>query len=95
MIEWYSQFDTTMQFYWGCAIVGSAIFLIQALLTLMGMDHDIDMDADIDLGAGDTMDMGRWTLIVLYPQYSQLHRRTWVGAVYVFRVSLPINFCSV
>lgn len=58
MIEWYSQLDTTMQVYWGCAIVGSVIFLVQALLTLIGMDSDLDMDADIDLGDGDTMDMG-------------------------------------
>lgn len=58
MIEWYSQLDTTMQVYWGCAIVGSVIFAIQTILTLIGMDSDLDMDTDIDLGDGDTMDVG-------------------------------------
>lgn len=58
MVEWYSQLGATMQVFWGCAIVGSAIFLIQALLTLIGMDHDLNMDVDADLGDGDTMDLG-------------------------------------
>ena len=58
MIEWYSQLDTTMQVFWGCAIVGSIIFIIQALLTLIGMDSDLDMDTDIDMSSGDTMDLG-------------------------------------
>lgn len=58
MVEWYSHLDATMQVFWGCAIVGSAIFLIQAILTLIGMDTDLDMDTDIDLGDGDTMDLG-------------------------------------
>lgn len=58
MLEWYSQLDTTMQVFWGCAIVGSVIFLIQAVLTLIGMDSDLNMDTDIDLGEGDTMDLG-------------------------------------
>ncbi len=34
------------------------MFLVQAILTLLGMDHDLDMDTDVDLGDGDTMDMG-------------------------------------
>lgn len=58
MLQWYSSLDTTMQVFWGCAIVGSVIFLVQALLTLIGMDHDLDMDTDVDLGDGDTMDLG-------------------------------------
>lgn len=58
MLDWYSQLETSMQVFWGCAIVGSVIFLVQALLTLIGMDHDLDMDVDADLGDGDTMDLG-------------------------------------
>lgn len=58
MIEWYSQLNPTMQVFWGCAIVGSAFFLIQAVLTLLGMDSDLDMDTDVDFSDGDTMDLG-------------------------------------
>lgn len=58
MLDWYSQLDASMQVFWGCAIVGSAIFLVQALLTLIGMDHDLDMDVDADFSDGDTMDLG-------------------------------------
>lgn len=58
MVEWYSQLDTSMQVFWGCAIIGSAIFIVQAILTLLGMDSDLDMDVDSDFGEGDTMDLG-------------------------------------
>lgn len=58
MIEWYSQLNPTMQVFWGCAIVGSVIFLVQAILTLLGMDSDLDMDTDVDFSGGDTMDLG-------------------------------------
>jgi len=58
MLDWFTQLDSTMQVFWACAIVGSAVFLIQALLTLIGMDSDLDMDTDVDLGDGDTMDLG-------------------------------------
>lgn len=58
MLEWYSNLDATMQVFWTCAIVGSVIFLIQAILTLIGMDSDLDMDTDIDMSDGDTMDLG-------------------------------------
>ena len=58
MIQWYTSLDGTMQFYWTCAIVASAVFLLQALLTLIGMDSDLDMDVDTDFSTGDTMDLG-------------------------------------
>lgn len=56
--NWYLSLDGSMQMYYGCAILASVVFLIQAVLTLCGMDHDLDMDFDTDLGAGDTMDLG-------------------------------------
>lgn len=56
--NWYLGLETNLQMYYGCAILASLVFLIQAVLTLCGMDHDLDMDFDTDLGAGDTMDLG-------------------------------------
>jgi len=54
--NWFASLNPTLQVFWGCAIVCSAIFTLQAALTLLGMDHD--MDFDIDAAHTDTMDMG-------------------------------------
>ncbi len=54
-LETYQSMDTWMQVFWGCAIVGSIIFIIQMVLTLIGMDSS---DMDVDFDGGDTMDLG-------------------------------------
>jgi hypothetical protein len=53
--EMFQSLDAWMQVFWGCAIVGSAIFVIQMVLTLMGMDSS---DMDVDFDGPDTMDLG-------------------------------------
>lgn len=55
MIEWFSELTLMMQIFWGCAIVGSAIFVVQVVLMLIGIDSDV---ADIDFDSGDTLDLG-------------------------------------
>lgn len=52
---WFSQLDGIMQMFWGCAIVSSFIFAIQAVLTLIGMDSS---DVDVDFDGPNTMDLG-------------------------------------
>ncbi len=52
---WFSSLETMQQVFWGCALISSAIFTIQLLLTLFGMDSS---DIDVDFDAGDTMDVG-------------------------------------
>lgn len=49
-----------LRFYWAIAIVVSVVFIIQMILTLMGIGDTDAGDADIDLGSadGDTMDTG-------------------------------------
>jgi len=62
--EWLTGMPSMLQFFWGCALVGSLIFGVQMVLTLLGMDHaGVDAGFDFD-GAdaswfdSDTMDMG-------------------------------------
>lgn len=55
LIGMYSNLDTWMQAYWGCAIVSSVFFIIQMALTLIGMDSS---DVDVDFDGPDTMDLG-------------------------------------
>lgn len=62
ILTWYGSLAPMMQVFWACAIVASAIFLIQMVLTMLGMDSnsvDVDFDMSDFNGAGDTtMDMG-------------------------------------
>ena len=57
-LTWWASFqdmDIWMQVFWGCAVVGSLIFIVQMVLTLVGMDSS---DMDVDFDGGDTMDLG-------------------------------------
>ena len=54
-LEAFQQMDTWMQVFWVCAVVGSIIFIIQMVLTLIGMDSS---DMDVDFDGADTMDLG-------------------------------------
>lgn len=60
--NWYSSMEPMQQMFWGCALVGSVVFVIQMVLTLIGLDgHDVDTGFDVaDFGDtdGDTMDTG-------------------------------------
>ena len=55
IIEWYSAFAPTEQVFWACAIIGSVIFLIQLVCTLIGMDAS---DVEVDFDGANTLDMG-------------------------------------
>ena len=55
--NWYSALPSILQLFWGCAIVSSFVFLVQAILTLLGMDGDSDFDLDAS-ASSDTMDLG-------------------------------------
>lgn len=55
--NWFSALPSTLQLFWGCALLSSLIFLVQAALTLLGMDGDSDFDLDAS-SSSDTMDLG-------------------------------------
>ena len=59
---WFSAMEPMQQMFWGCALVASLIFIVQMVLTLIGMDgHDVSADFDVaDFGDMDssTMDTG-------------------------------------
>lgn len=52
--QWYTNLTAIEQFFWTIALIASTVFLVQAVLTLIGMDSDYDFD----FADGDTMDMG-------------------------------------
>lgn len=65
--EWYNALPSTLQVYWVITLITSTVFLIQMVLTFIGIgdaDSDIDFGGDADLGGdadfsdGDTLDTG-------------------------------------
>ena len=60
-IEWYNALTPSLQVYWTIALITSLVFVIQMILTFVGigdMDGDIDFgDADFS-GDGSTLDVG-------------------------------------
>lgn len=65
--EWYNALPSTLQVYWVIALVTSLVFLIQMVLTFIGIgdaDTDVDFGGDADFGGeadfsdGDTLDTG-------------------------------------
>lgn len=65
--EWYNVLPPTLQVYWVIALITSLVFIIQMVLTFIGIgdaDSDVDFGGDADLGGdadfsdGDTLDAG-------------------------------------
>lgn len=49
MMEWYNSLDPVLRIYWGIAIFATVIFVIQTVMSFVGMgDMDTDVDADVD-----------------------------------------------
>lgn len=55
LTTWFENLETLQQVFWGCALIGSLVFAVQAILTLIGMDST---DIEVDFDGGDTMDLG-------------------------------------
>lgn len=49
---WFDALSAVDKFYWGVAVFFSVIFVVQTLLTFIGIDS-FDSDADVDLGGAD------------------------------------------
>ena len=78
-ISWLEGLEPSLRAYWIVALLATLVFLIQMVLTLVGIgdtDSDVDFDASSDAdfgdGSGDTMDTG--------------------GAIQLFTIRNMVNF---
>ncbi len=55
LMTMYGSMPMLLQVFWGCAVFSSLVFLVQMVLTLIGMDSS---DVDVDFDGSDTMDLG-------------------------------------
>ena len=59
--DWYNALPQVLQVFWVIALVTSLVFLIQMVLTFVGIgdvDSDADFGGDVDITDGGTMDVG-------------------------------------
>ena len=49
--EWWSTLDLFLKILWGIAIATSLIFLVETILTFIGIDHEMDTDFDMADGS--------------------------------------------
>lgn len=49
--------DAVLKMFWWIAIIASAVFVIQFIMTLIGMDHS-DVDFDVNAGTDADVDLG-------------------------------------
>lgn len=55
--EWWTSLDLFMKILWSIAIATSLTFIIQSILTFVGIDSDTDLGGDIDPDFGGGLDM--------------------------------------
>ncbi len=46
--DWWSSLDGTQQMFWGISIIFSVLFIIQFVLSLIGLDFDSDTDFEVN-----------------------------------------------
>jgi len=54
--DWWLSLSTPLQIFWGIALVSSVLFVIQFVLSLIGLDSDTDGDASVDLDGDFSLD---------------------------------------
>lgn len=54
MAEWWTSLDLFMKILWCIAIATSLIFIIETVLTFIGIDSDVDTDFEISDGSFET-----------------------------------------
>jgi membrane protein implicated in regulation of membrane protease activity len=87
LTSWFEGLETLQQVFWGCAIAGSLFFVIQAVLTLIGMDSS---DVDVDIPDGDTLDFGGLSLFSIRNLVNFLVGFGWGGVSFYSSVSSPL-----
>lgn len=87
LTTWFESLETLQQVFWGCAVAGSVFFLIQAVLTLIGMDS---ADVDVDIPDGDTLDFGGLSLFSIRNLVNFIVGFGWGGVSFYPSISSPL-----
>ena len=88
LMTMYGEMPLLLQIFWGCAVVASLIFIVQMVLTLIGMDSS---DVDVDFDGANTMDLGGGlNLFTIKNLMGFLVGFGWTGVCFYDTITSPI-----
>lgn len=84
-LDWFSNLEPGIKIYWAIAIVSSIVFLIQTIVSLIGIG---DFETDLDVGGGDGMDSSGFSdLLSMRNAINFLLGLGWSGVCFYDRIS--------
>jgi len=84
-LDWFSNLEPGIKIYWAIAIVSSIVFLIQTIVSLIGIG---DFETDLDAGGGDGMDSSGFSdLLSMRNAINFLLGLGWSGVCFYDRIS--------
>ena len=94
LTEWFSALSGSEQVIWAIAIVSLGIFILQVILSLIGLDADLEADFDMDPSGGFALISFRtiisflvffsWTSGILLNKGWNFKLALFIGAVFGF-----------
>ncbi len=84
-LDWFSNLEPGIKIYWAIAIVSSIVFLIQTIVSLIGIG---DFETDLDVGGGDGMDSSGFSdLLSMRNAINFLLGLGWSGVCFYDKIS--------
>ncbi|MBR0502166.1 MAG: NfeD family protein [Paludibacteraceae bacterium] len=84
-LDWFCNLEPGIKIYWAIAIVSSIVFLIQTIVSLIGIG---DFETDLDVGGGDGMDSSGFSdLLSMRNAINFLLGLGWSGVCFYNRIS--------
>lgn len=84
-LDWFCNLEPGIKIYWAIAIVSSIVFLIQTIVSLIGIG---DFETDLDVGGGDGMDSSGFSdLLSMRNAINFLLGLGWSGVCFYDRIS--------
>ena len=84
-LDWFSNLEPGIKIYWAIAIVSSIVFLIQTIVSLIGIG---DFETDLDAGGGDGMDSSGFSdLLSMRNAINFLLGLGWSGVCFYDKIS--------
>ena len=92
-IDWFNNLEPGIKVYWVIAIVSSIVFVVQTILSFVGIG---DFDVDMDLSGGDALDAGGFS--DLLSMRNAINFRLgfgWAGVCFYDKISSGIILCII
>lgn len=92
-IDWFSNLEPGIKVYWVIAIVSSIVFVVQTILSFVGIG---DFDVDMDLSGGDALDASGFSdLLSMRNAINFLLGFGWAGVCFYDKISSGFLLCVI